>query len=103
MLIIYDIRCSANLLAGVHGVHAPIIIIQGGRIWGLCASPKLLPDRYMHTFGFGAYHTGVEIAGKEYTFAGGAGIFDMPPKQGACSRSFIHMHVFAAGDDGLTT
>lgn len=57
----------------------------------------------MHTFGFGAYHTGVEIAGKEYTFAGGAGIFDMPPKQGACSRSFIHMHVFAAGDDGLTT
>ena len=31
--------------------------------------------------GMGAYHSGVEIGGKEYTFAGGAGIFDHAPRQ----------------------
>ena len=49
----------------------------------LCAAP-------WHT-GFGAYHTGVEIGGTEYTFAGGAGIFSMPPRDapGAVYRESI--------------
>jgi hypothetical protein len=55
--------------------------------------------RYLHNFGFGAYHTGVEIAGKEYTFAGGAGIFDMPPKEGKCSCSEKGPVIYSASEE----
>lgn len=36
--------------------------------------------------GLGAYHSGVEINGQEYTFAGGAGIFSHGPKQAQGAR-----------------
>lgn len=29
----------------------------------------------------GAYHSGVEVNGKEWTFAGGAGVFDHAPRE----------------------
>lgn len=50
-------------------------------------------NRYAHTFGVGVYHTGVEIAGNEYTYAGGAGIFAMSPKvaPGAVFRESIRL------------
>ena len=31
---------------------------------------------YIQPFGLGLYHSGLVIGGSEYTFAGGAGIFD---------------------------
>ena len=39
-------------------------------------------NEYLHPFGIGAYHSGVEVGGKEWTFAGGpgAGIFYHTPR-----------------------
>lgn len=37
-------------------------------------------NEYTHSLGVGFYHSGVEISGKEYTFAASAGIFDHTPK-----------------------
>jgi len=38
----------------------------------------------LHPFGFGAYHTGVEVYGREYSFgqtdSGGSGVFDIAPR-----------------------
>lgn len=46
--------------------------------------------------GLGVYHSGVEIGGDEYTFAGGAGIFSATPKEvdGAIFRESIELGVF---------
>lgn len=38
-------------------------------------------NEYLYRWGVGAYHTGVEINGQEYTFGGGSGIFSMQPRQ----------------------
>ena len=37
-------------------------------------------NEFLFPLGLGMYHSGVEIRGTEYTFASGAGIFNMPPK-----------------------
>jgi deubiquitinase DESI2 len=36
---------------------------------------------FLHIMGLGIYHSGIEINGKEYTFAGGGGIFNTNPKE----------------------
>ena len=36
---------------------------------------------FLYPIGFGLHHSGVEILGKEYTFASGAGIFDHNPRE----------------------
>ncbi|RHY92661.1 hypothetical protein DYB35_003027 [Aphanomyces astaci] len=43
-------------------------------------------------WGLGAFHSGVEVGGVEYSFAGGAGIFTLAPKsaQGAVFRDEFH-------------
>ena len=40
-------------------------------------------NEYLHSVGLGAYHSGVEVGGKEWTFAGGpgAGIFYHTPRE----------------------
>eukprot|EP00953_Heterococcus_sp_UTEX-ZZ885_P039393 20192-Heterococcus_DN1.PRE.1 len=39
-------------------------------------------NAYLHPTGFGIYHSGVQIGNREYTFAGGGGIFDHSPRDG---------------------
>jgi len=50
-------------------------------------------NQYLHPWGFGAYHSGIQLGSVEYTFAGGSGIFFMEPKQapGAIFRQSIEM------------
>lgn len=38
-------------------------------------------NAYTHDFGIGAYHSGVQVGGREYTFAGGSGVFYHDPKE----------------------
>ncbi|OQS00610.1 hypothetical protein ACHHYP_03269 [Achlya hypogyna] len=53
-------------------------------------------NAYMHGLGLGAFHSGVDVGGDEFSFAGGAGIFTCRPKQadGAVFRESIHMGYF---------
>lgn len=37
-------------------------------------------NEYLYPLGLGVYHSGVEISGIEYTFAGESGIYEMTPK-----------------------
>lgn len=37
-------------------------------------------NNYTHDLGFGTYHTGVQVGGREYTFSGGSGVFYHDPK-----------------------
>lgn len=50
----------------------------------------LTKNNFTSQFGLGFYHTGVEIYGKEYSFAGGqpfkSGIYAIEPKQATRSR-----------------
>ncbi|CEG46323.1 Uncharacterized conserved protein [Plasmopara halstedii] len=50
----------------------------------------------MAPLGLGIYHSGVEIAGEEFSYASGAGIFSTSPRQapGAKFRESINMGVF---------
>jgi len=52
--------------------------------------------QYFHGFGFGAYHSGVQIGNVEYTYGSGAGIFLTDPKSapGAVFRESIEMGSF---------
>ncbi len=56
----------------------------------------------LHGFGFGIYHSGVEISGTEYSFANG-GIFEIPPKTapGAKFREQVEIGHFEGGKDEL--
>ena len=59
---------------------------------------------YIQPFGLGLYHSGVVIGGSEYTFAGGAGIFDHTPGQpgaGARFREAIELGMFEGGAPAL--
>mmetsp|Transcript_19636 Transcript_19636/g.24769 ORF Transcript_19636/g.24769 Transcript_19636/m.24769 type:complete len:257 (-) Transcript_19636:60-830(-) len=51
---------------------------------------------YLYHVGFGLHHSGIEILGKEYTFAGGAGIFDHSPQEapGAKHRERLELGIF---------
>lgn len=57
----------------------------------------------LHGFGFGIYHSGVEISGREYSFANGAGIFEIAPKTapGAKFREQVEIGHFEGGKDEL--
>ena len=60
---------------------------------------------YIQPFGLGAYHSGVVIGGSEYTFAGGAGIFDHTPGEpgaGARFREAIDLGMFEGGAPALS-
>ena len=37
-------------------------------------------NSFVYPMGLGFYHSGLEVFGKEYTFGGGGGVFDMKPK-----------------------
>lgn len=39
-------------------------------------------NEWVHPIGLGAYHSGIEISGREYTYAGGGGIFNHDPRKG---------------------
>mmetsp|Transcript_16673 Transcript_16673/g.20380 ORF Transcript_16673/g.20380 Transcript_16673/m.20380 type:complete len:247 (-) Transcript_16673:35-775(-) len=41
---------------------------------------------YLYPIGFGLHHSGVEMSGKEWTFASGAGIFDHTPRDAAGAK-----------------
>ncbi|KAG5184663.1 PPPDE putative peptidase domain-containing protein [Tribonema minus] len=60
-------------------------------------------NEYLHSTGFGLYHSGVQIGGKEYTFAGGGGIFSHEPKDapGARFRCSVSMGTFTGGQAAI--
>lgn len=39
-------------------------------------------NEFGHAVGLGVFHSGLEVDGREYTFAGGGGIFDHDPRKG---------------------
>ncbi|ETW08849.1 hypothetical protein, variant [Aphanomyces invadans] len=53
-------------------------------------------NSFTYAWGLGAFHSGVEVGGVEYSFAGGAGVFTLAPKsaQGAVFRESIQIGVF---------
>lgn len=55
------------------------------------------------SIGMGLHHSGVEILGKEYSFASGGGIFDSSPKEasGAKFREAIELGAFDGGSSEL--
>lgn len=57
-------------------------------------------NEYLYSIGLGLHHSGVEILGSEYSYASGAGIFEMPPKvaPGARFRTQIEMGAFDGGE-----
>ncbi|POM80310.1 hypothetical protein PHPALM_1870 [Phytophthora palmivora] len=56
-------------------------------------------NEFMAPLGFGIFHSGVEIAGEEFSYASGAGVFSSSPKQapGAKFRESIDMGFFEGG------
>jgi len=58
---------------------------------------------YLFPVGIGLHHTGVEVAGREYSYASQGGIYDAPPKQeaGARFRCQLDMGAFDGGIDQL--
>ncbi|CAM9498466.1 unnamed protein product, partial [Discosporangium mesarthrocarpum] len=60
-------------------------------------------NEYGYAWGMGAFHSGVEIAGREYTFAGGGGIFDHAPRgaPNARFREAVKMGSYRGGTTEL--
>ncbi|KAL7550734.1 hypothetical protein ACHAWF_013946 [Thalassiosira exigua] len=58
---------------------------------------------YLYSIGMGLHHSGVEILGREYSFASGGGIFDSGPKEapGAKFRESIELGAFDGGSSEL--
>ena len=58
---------------------------------------------YLVSVGMGLHHSGVEILGREYSFASGGGIFDSTPKDapGAIYRESIELGSFDGGSGEL--
>mmetsp|Transcript_33188 Transcript_33188/g.80286 ORF Transcript_33188/g.80286 Transcript_33188/m.80286 type:complete len:300 (+) Transcript_33188:18-917(+) len=54
---------------------------------------------FLYSVGMGIHHSGVEILGREYSFASGGGIFDSSPKDapGAQFREAIELGTFEGG------
>lgn len=51
-------------------------------------------NEFGYPIGLGVFHSGLEVSGREYTFAGGGGIFDHEPRKGEafdmyCTRIII--------------
>jgi len=57
----------------------------------------------LYPLGLGMYHSGVQVGGLEWSFAGGAGVFSDTPKSaaGATFRESIDMGVFAGTSSDL--
>jgi hypothetical protein len=57
----------------------------------------------VQSIGMGLHHSGVEILGREYSFASGGGIFDSSPKDapGAKFRESIELGSFDGGSSEL--
>lgn len=57
----------------------------------------------LYSIGMGLHHSGVEILGKEYSFASGGGIFDSGPKEapGAKFREALELGSFDGGSSEL--
>jgi len=57
----------------------------------------------LYSVGMGLHHSGVEILGREYSFASGGGIFDSSPKEapGAQFREAIELGAFDGGSSEL--
>jgi len=62
-------------------------------------------NEYLEPFGLGLFHTGVQVGGREYTFAGGGGVFDMTPQEapGAKFREAIDMGAFEGSESKLAS
>jgi len=60
---------------------------------------------YLYAIGMGIHHSGVEILGREYSFASGGGIFDSSPKDapGAKFRESIELGTFEGGSAELNS
>jgi len=58
---------------------------------------------YLFPIGMGLHHTGVEITGREYSFASEGGIYESPPKQapGARFRCQLELGTFDGGTQEL--
>ena len=59
---------------------------------------------FIQPFGIGVFHSGVHIGGKEYTFAGGGGIFDHSPLEPggpAVFREGVVIGVFEGGSNAV--
>lgn len=56
----------------------------------------LIDNEYLYPWGLGAYHSGVQVGNREYTYAGGSGVFAMEPKTapGARFRESIELGHF---------
>jgi hypothetical protein len=85
------------------------IVQVRGRVWLMVRYPDH-PTKLMYSFavgvqsiGMGLHHSGVEILGKEYSFASGGGIFDSAPKDapGAKFRESIELGAFDGGSSEL--
>lgn len=60
---------------------------------------------FLYSIGMGLHHSGVEILGKEYSFASGGGVFDSSPKEapGARFRESIELGAFDGGSSELSS
>ncbi|CAM9366015.1 unnamed protein product [Pylaiella littoralis] len=60
-------------------------------------------NEFGHPIGLGVFHSGLEVDGREYTFAGGGGIFDHDPRKapGARFRESVSMGSFSGGSSVL--
>ena len=58
---------------------------------------------FLWPIGLGLHHSGIEILGTEYSFASGAGVFEMPPKQapGAKFREQMELGLFSGSQADL--
>jgi len=58
-----------------------------------------------HDQGLGLHHSGVEVLGREYSFASGGGVFDSSPKEapGAKFRESIELGHFEGGSSELNS
>lgn len=50
-------------------------------------------NEFGHPIGLGVFHSGLEVDGREYTFAGGGGIFDHDPRKGAWQQGNKKRHL----------
>lgn len=62
-------------------------------------------NEYLYSIGMGLHHSGVEILGREYSFASGGGVFDSTPKDapGAKFRESIELGSFEGGSAELSS
>ena len=92
ILNVYDLSPANEYLYSVG--EFPLLENQG------CSLPN--PN---HDKGLGLHHSGVEVLGREYSFASGGGVFDSSPKEapGAKFRESIELGHFEGGSAELNS